>query len=211
MAVAEDGTIEGIFRQKTNGDLYQKPASSLPLETFDGWSGQIGVYGGASPNWLDKAQGKAYSWVYEPNTPNFDPSNVQEANQSFRLLYNGQESWGSLAINLTQPKDLSSSVLSFWLKRPKGTENLKLILRDTKARDFSPQLILDLSPYFKEGSDWQKVELPSALLSNGQIDLSQVSMIGFDISGNLAGDHVYLDDVRVEGGQTWTLLGTVTN
>jgi len=183
------------------------------VSDFENWpnnlGGEIGVYGALEPNW-DDVVNVPYSWVYEPVTPGYDPANVHSGKQSFRLV-NGlglkpSETWGSFAMDLgpttdltVMPKKVESAdvsgygYLSFWVKGDSGREKMELLIRDSHALNYSPQVKYKLPDLTVE---WQKIVIPLKEISS-KVDLTQLDNIGIAFGkdvGNVQGEIAYIDD-----------------
>ena len=193
-------------------DIVLKKGEILVAD-FEGWpnnlGGEIGVYGSLEPDW-DKIRTTPYSWVYETITANYNPANVHDGKQSFRLV-NGlgakpDESWGSFAMDLgpttdvtVMPKKVISldvsgyKYLTFWVKGEKGGEKMEFLFRDAHALNYMPQAkyrLPDAAP------EWQKVVVSLSEFSS-KIDLTKLDNIGIAFGrdvGNIGGDIAYFDD-----------------
>lgn len=190
----------------------ESPKESIMVADFEGWpnnlGGEIGVYGSLEPDW-DKMQTVPYSWVYETITPGYDPKHVHDGKQSFRLVnalgIKPSETWGSFAMDLGPTTDLtvvpkrvesfdasSYKYLTFWLKGEKGGEKLSLLIRDTHALSYMPQVKEKIADATTE---WQKIVVPLGQF-RGKADLKALDNIGLAFGpdvGNMKGDTIYLD------------------
>ncbi len=180
---------------------------------FEGWpnnlGGEMGAYGALEPDW-EQVNVTPYSWVYEPIVLGYDPVNVQSGNNSFRLVnclgLKRDLVWGSFSMDLgptidltLTPKKIESldvsgyKYLTFWAKGNKGTEKMELLIRDSHALNYSPQVRCKLSDLTTE---WQKIVVPLEELT-GKVDLTQLDNIGVAFGkdvGNMEGDIAYIDD-----------------
>jgi len=182
------------------------------LADFEGWpnnlGGEIGVYGSLEPDW-NKMTTVPYSWVYETITAGYDPKNVHDGKQSFRLVNalgtKPNETWGSFAMDLGPTTDLTVipkkvtsldvsgyKYLTFWAKGEKGGEKIELLIRDAHALNYMPQLKYKLPDLT---TDWQKIVVPLEGFG-GRVDLTQLDNIGIAFGrdvGNMGGEIAYVD------------------
>jgi len=182
------------------------------LADFEGWpnnlGGEIGVYGSLEPDW-DKKETVPYSWVYETITAGYDPKNVHDGKQAFRLVNalgtKPNETWGSFAMDLGPATDLTVvpkrvksfdaskyKYLTFWLKGERGGEQLSLLIRDAHALSYMPQVKYQLP---NATTEWKKIVVPLTQFRT-QVDLTAIDNIGLAFGpdvGNMIGAIIYVD------------------
>jgi hypothetical protein len=205
----------GVSETQETKAVEKKEAATegVILADFEGWpnnlGGEIGVYGSLEPDW-DKTQTVPYSWVYETITPGYDPKNVHDGKQSFRLVnalgLKPSETWGSFAMDLgptldltVVPKKVASldasgyKYLTFWAKGEKGGAKMELLIRDAHALNYMPQLKYRLPDLT---ADWQKIVVPLEEFDS-KVDLAQLDNIGIAFGrdvGNMGGEIAYIDN-----------------
>ncbi|MDD5063752.1 MAG: hypothetical protein PHQ35_03195 [Phycisphaerae bacterium] len=194
------------------------------LATFEGHPhclfGQVGVYGDGAPDWVaieNAGYSQPYTWYYEPEKPGYDPNNVHNCWQSFRLV-NATEmcltqdlNWASLGLDMGPEvngvityRDVSDyEKFVFWAKTEDNNDNnIQVIFRDAN----SPQVSYYPTPRYLS-TDWTEHHVNLAEISGA--DLSKLEHVGFGFgnnTGNSPGTIIYLDDIGFTGSNTMTPL-----
>lgn len=115
------------------------------------------------------------------------------------LVNDGTIGWASSGFDMTEPADLTNSLLQFFVKGAAGSESLELILRDSDNNSYLPQArnrIFDKNM----SSEWQFISVPFDSFK-GYYNSKCVNHIGFEFgtqtTSNEPGASIYIRDIKI--------------
>jgi hypothetical protein len=115
------------------------------------------------------------------------------------LFNDGTTGWASAGFDFTEPIDLSNSNLDFFIKGIRGSESLKLFLRDADSNSYMPQAHHNI---FKRNmaKDWQYVSISFGKF-NGAYDPKKIQHIGFEFgtqtTSNESGASIFIKNLKI--------------